>query len=125
MNYKKNYLLGSTLLALAVMLGAFGAHGLKKIVSAELIQTYQTGITYHYYHAFGLLFLGVISQLNPQLNVKKTMMAFVFGILFFSFNCYLYVVTQVKTFAMIVPLGGVAFILGWLLLAKEIYKELK
>ena len=125
MNFKKPYLLGTSLLALAVIIGAFGAHGIKKMVTTDLLQTYQTGVTYHYYHAFGLLILGVVAQLNPSFKSKNIMYAFMVGILFFSFNCYLYTLTQIKTFAMIVPLGGVSFIVGWVLFIKEIYKEIK
>lgn len=117
---KRIYILAAILMALAVMIGAFGAHGLKEIVTGKYIETYKTGVTYHFYHALGIFLVGILSQLNPQLNFKKVGILFLIGILLFSVNCYLYAITQIKTFAMIVPIGGVSLILGWLLLAKSL-----
>lgn len=103
---------GSFLLALAVVSGAFGAHGLEGKLDARLIETYQTGVTYHFYHAFGLLFVGVLEHLF-QKSFKFTRIFFLLGIILFSGNCYLYALSGVRNFALIVPLGGVAYILGW------------
>lgn len=114
---KRILLLGSILAALAVMIGAFGAHGLKNIVEANLLQTFETGVRYHFYHAFALLFLGILKLNLPQLKTNLTSLAFAVGILLFSFNCYFYVISGVKIFAILVPIGGVLFILGWLALA--------
>ena len=119
------YIIGCTTLLLAVLLGAFGAHGLKNLVEPQYIETYKTGITYQFYHGFALLFIGALSQLNPQLALNKAATAFIFGILLFSFNCYLYTLTQIKTFAMVVPIGGVSFILGWGFLIAILLKEKK
>lgn len=119
------YLLGCITLLLAVLLGAFGAHGLKNLVEPQYIETYKTGITYQFYHGFGLLFIGILSQLNPQAALNKAATAFIFGIVLFSFNCYLYTLTQVKTFAMVVPIGGVSFVLGWGFLIAILFKEKK
>lgn len=118
---KGTYLIAAFFMALAVMIGAFGAHGLKEIVTGKFIQAYKTGVTYHFYHTFGIFLVGVLSQLNPQINLKKVAVLFLVGILLFSFNCYLYALTQIKVFAMIVPIGGASFILGWLLMAKKLF----
>lgn len=104
--------LGTALLALGVVIGAFGAHGLKNFVTAEKLVTFETGVRYHFYHAFGLVLLGLF-QLHSTAKLNVTRWAFLVGILLFSFNCYFYVLSDVKTFAMIVPLGGVLFIIGW------------
>ena len=113
---KRSLLSGSLFLFLAVLIGAFGAHGLKKLVTPELLATFETGVRYHFYHAMGLLFLGLLELRLPEINLSKAASAFVVGILLFSFNCYFYVLTGTKIFAMIVPVGGTLFALGWFML---------
>lgn len=114
---KTAWILGAITLALAVMIGAFGAHGLKNLVTPEKLVTFETGVRYHFYHGFGIIFLAVFAQLNPLVSIKKSLICFVVGILLFSFNCYFYVLSDVKVFAMIVPIGGLMFILGWIFLS--------
>src|SRR5690606_38622942 len=92
-------------LGLAVMIGAFGAHGLEKSVEPKLLQTFETGVRYHFYHGFGLLFLGLFQGQFPAAKTRLIFFAFLVGTLLFSFNCYFYVLSGVKTFAMVVPLG--------------------
>jgi uncharacterized membrane protein YgdD (TMEM256/DUF423 family) len=119
---KRSFVVGALLLALAVLIGAFGAHGLKNLVEAEKLVTFETGVRYHFYHGFGILLIGFFSQLFPQAKMNISFFSFVVGILLFSFNCYFYVLTGIKVFAMIVPLGGVLFVLGWIMLMKEALK---
>lgn len=119
---KKSLVLGSALLALAVLIGAFGAHGLKNLVEPEKLVTFETGVRYHFYHAFGILILGVLQQLFQNVRVNLSLYSFFVGILLFSFNCYLYVITGIKTFAMIVPVGGLLFVLGWIVLSVKMLK---
>ena len=119
---KKSLVLGSALLALAVLIGAFGAHGLKNLVEAEKLVTFETGVRYHFYHAFGILILGALQQLFQNVRLNLSLYSFFVGILLFSFNCYLYVVTGIKTFAMIVPVGGLLFVLGWIVLSVKMLK---
>lgn len=119
---------GTFILFLAVLFGAFGAHGLEKnIDNVKLLKTFQTGVRYQFYHGFGLLFVGIFQQQYKSINFKPILILFLTGIILFSFNCYLYTLTEIKTFAMIVPVGGVAFIIGWLgLFMKFIkFKEVK
>lgn len=99
------------LLGLAVLIGAFGAHGLKNMVEEKYLQTFQTGVTYHFYHALGLLVLALWDR--EKAIFKKAPYFLLFGMLIFSFNCYLYALTQAKFFAMIVPIGGVFMVIGW------------
>lgn len=109
---RSSLLAGTGLLALAVLIGAFGAHGLKNMVTPEKLVTFETGVRYHFYHAFGLVLLGLF-QLHSQAKLKVSHFAFIAGILLFSFNCYFYVLSDVKVFAMIVPIGGIMFVVGW------------
>lgn len=122
MKAKTIIFLAALLLALGVLIGAFGAHGLQKMVEAEKLVTFETGVRYHFFHSLGLLAVGIISLIRPQFNNKKTVLFFLAGIILFSFNCYFYVLTGIKTFAMIVPLGGVSFIFGWVSLMLGIRK---
>lgn len=113
---KRSLVLGSLLLALAVLIGAFGAHGLKSFVDADKLVTFETGVRYHFFHAFGLMIVGILQQMFQNLRLNVSVYAFLVGILLFSFNCYFYVLSGMKMFAMIVPVGGVLFVLGWIVL---------
>src|SRR5215211_6726935 len=101
-------ILGTLLAALAVALGAFGAHGLKKLVDAETISIYQTGVQYQMYHALALIiggivcFSGSLYLLSSFRAMNKTVPGFVYPI---------------------TPLGGILFILGWLLLLFALIKK--
>lgn len=119
---RKFFITGCLLLALAVLIGAFGAHGLKNIVTPEKLITFETGVRYHFYHGFGLVIVAILQQFLPDMKLSSSFYAFIVGILLFSFNCYFYVLSGIKVFAMIVPVGGVMFVVGWILLA---YKALK
>lgn len=104
-------------LFLAVALGAFGAHGLKGRVAPELLSTWQTGVLYHLVHALGALVLGLWDKQEGAWP-WRLMMA---GTLFFSGNCYLYVLTGFRTFALAVPLGGALFLAAWALLGAKLW----
>jgi uncharacterized membrane protein YgdD (TMEM256/DUF423 family) len=119
---RKGLLIGLALLALAVLIGAFGAHGLRSIVTEERLATFETGVRYHFYHGFGILMAAFFQQLFPQAKMSMVINCFLVGILLFSFDCYFYVLSGVKVFAMIVPVGGVLFVLGWILMLKESLK---
>lgn len=82
-----SYFWGALLMGIAVLIGAFGAHGLKKIVSESLLETYQTGVFYHFLHALGLLIIGTLQTFNRKFKLKRVTYLFVAGIFFFSFIC--------------------------------------
>ena len=103
---------------LAVTLGAVGAHLLKSQLPAKYMETFETGIRYQVYHSLALLWL---SDKASKVRVF-TPYFFITGIVLFSFNCILYAVTQERAFAMIVPIGGFSFILGWIFLLFELKK---
>jgi uncharacterized membrane protein YgdD (TMEM256/DUF423 family) len=114
---------GALLVGIAVLIGAFGAHGLKALVSPQKLETFETGVRYHFYHGLGLMVLGLFSALFPKAKTHLTYYAFMVGILLFSFNCYLYVLTDIKVFAIIVPVGGLLFVMGWFAFAWTIVKS--
>ena len=99
---------------LAVAIGAFGAHGLKNIITADLINIYKTGVDYHFYHTFALLTLGLSAQWLPKKWLTVSACSFVVGIMLFSGSLYAYAITSAKWLGPITPLGGVCLLLGWL-----------
>jgi len=120
--HKKFIATGALLGAIAVALGAFGAHGLKKIVPAETVQTFQTGVQYQMYHALALLLTGLLYEKCYPKFTRIAGILFIAGIILFSGS--LYVLTAGKAAetssldkaGIITPFGGVAFIAGWLFL---------
>jgi uncharacterized membrane protein YgdD (TMEM256/DUF423 family) len=106
--------------SLAVVLGAFGAHGLKQYVPAETITTFETGVRYQFYHVFALLAVGIIYKDLPLKWLRYAGNCFLIGILLFSGS--LYILTALKAtdtvglsgIGAITPFGGMFFIAGWL-----------
>ncbi len=103
--------------ALAVILGAFGAHGLEKAVDAKMLQRFHTGVEYQFYHTFALFLVGLSGQWWQHRYLAYAGYAFITGIILFSGSLYLYVLSGITGIAMITPLGGTAFIVGWGLFA--------
>jgi uncharacterized membrane protein YgdD (TMEM256/DUF423 family) len=104
--------------ALAVILGAFGAHALKHRLPPEMLTTFETGVQYQFYHALGLILVGIILQtLRASAMVAAAGWLMLGGILLFSGSLYAISFTGIRSFGMIAPLGGTAFIAAWLLLA--------
>ncbi len=116
-------LLGSINSFLAVALGAFGAHGLKHRLPADLMAVYQTGVQYHLFHALGLLLIGLLIQqavVSALANWAGWLIAV--GIVLFSGSLYALSISGVRALGMITPLGGLAFLAGWLLLAVAVWQ---
>lgn len=114
----------SILLALAVAIGAFGAHGLKSHLSGEMIQIYKTGVEYHFYHALGLLLIGVLAISFPSELLKWSAIFLAAGILLFSGSLYVLAITGIKWLGAITPFGGLSFIAGWVLLFVAVLKNI-
>jgi uncharacterized membrane protein YgdD (TMEM256/DUF423 family) len=111
-------LLGSLSAFLGVALGAFGAHGLKSRVTPEMLTVWQTGVLYHLVHALGLVLIGILCQLLPDASlVRSAGWALLGGTVLFSGSLYVMVLSDIRALGIITPLGGVAFLVGWLLLA--------
>lgn len=109
--------LGALLAGIAVMLGAFGAHGLEGRVSPDRVETFRTGVEYQMYHALALLFVGWAAAQGWGPLLHWAGYCFLAGILIFSGSLYLLVLTDTGWLGAVTPLGGVAFIVGWALLA--------
>ncbi len=122
---KQRLLVASVLGMLAVILGAFGAHGLEKLVDARMLQRFHTGVEYQFYHTFALFAVGLLHGQLPARWLNYAGIAFITGIVLFSGSLYLYVLTGITAIAMITPIGGMAFIVGWLLLAVAVQNGLK
>ncbi|MFI5133191.1 MAG: DUF423 domain-containing protein [Chitinophagales bacterium] len=121
---------GSIFGALAVVLGAFGAHGLQQITSdEEIIHGFQTGVQYQMYHALALLAVAVIYEKFPNKWVKWAGVSFVTGIILFSGSLYLLAALKisgsnlVKVAGPITPVGGLLLIAGWLFLLMGVIKK--
>ncbi|WP_429886111.1 DUF423 domain-containing protein [Geoalkalibacter halelectricus] len=111
-------ILGSLNAFLGVALGAFGAHGLKSKVAPEMLATWNTAVQYHLVHALGLLVIGILCHLMPGAMLVRIAGWLIFlGVLLFSGSLYVMVLTGIRGIGMITPIGGVAFLIGWLLLA--------
>ena len=108
--------IGAILGLLAVIIGAFGAHGLEGKLDSNALTRYQTGVEYHFYHTGAVLIIGILYQDYKMRLLKLSGLFFIVGTLIFSGSLYAYALTGVKTFGMITPLGGICFILGWVLL---------
>ena len=111
-------LLGSLNALIGVGLGAFGAHGLKTKVAPEMLTVWNTAVHYHLIHALSLLLIGILCHLMADAPLIKTAgWSILVGIILFSGSLYAMVLTGTKQLGMITPIGGVAFLLGWLLIA--------
>jgi uncharacterized membrane protein YgdD (TMEM256/DUF423 family) len=114
--------LGSLSGCLAVGLGAFAAHGLRARVSAEALATFEVGARYHMYHALALLGVAWASARWPGSATLWSGWLFIAGTVLFSGSLYLLSTTGQRWLGAITPLGGVAFLLGWILLAMAAWR---
>lgn len=109
--------LGAVLMFLGVALGAFGAHALRSRLSADMLQVFETGVRYHFYHSLALFAVGWLAETHPSPWVSAAGAAFAIGVFVFSGSLYVLAVSGVKGWGAITPLGGLAFLVGWALLA--------
>ncbi|MCB2222499.1 MAG: DUF423 domain-containing protein [Bacteroidetes bacterium] len=110
-------------MAMAVIIGAFGAHGLKSHLPEELMQTFKTGVEYHFYHALGLLLIGVLSFYMPSGLLNWSAFFLGIGIVIFSGSLYLLALTGIRWIGAITPIGGLSFIVGWVFLFLAAWKK--
>ncbi|MGY8780250.1 MAG: DUF423 domain-containing protein [Fidelibacterota bacterium] len=120
----KNWIVfGLFLAALAVTLGAFGAHGLKSKVSPADLAIFETSVRYHMYHALGLILIGILGfHYNFQI-IQLPAVLLSIGILLFSGSLYILVFAGLRWMGAITPIGGIALIAGWILLAIRLIKS--
>jgi uncharacterized membrane protein YgdD (TMEM256/DUF423 family) len=118
---------GAVLGMIAIILGAFGAHALKKVLSMEELSTFETGVRYQMYHALFLIFIGIINELS-QKTKKIIYNLVVFGVLLFSGSIYLLATNTLTSFdfkviGFITPIGGLLLILAWVVLLFHFIKK--
>lgn len=110
--------LGAIAMFLAVALGAFGAHALKNQLAPDMLAIFRTGVEYHFYHALGLLAVGLVSMRMPESRSLRASGALMTaGIVIFSGSLYLLALTGTRWLGAVTPIGGVCFIAAWLVLA--------
>ena len=108
---------GAVYALLAVAFGAFGAHALEARLSESMLATYETGIRYQMYHALGLILIGLLGDKSSgQQALAWSARLLHIGILVFSGSLYVLTLTGFTKLGMITPIGGVAFIAGWVML---------
>ncbi len=117
---KWSFFCGALNMAFSIILGAMLAHYLESVISARQMQTFETGNRYHMIHSMAFFLLGLF-QINFKINIKVLFIILWLGIILFSLNCYLYAVTEIKLFAILVPLGGMSFIFFWVFLAYKFF----
>lgn len=120
--------IGATAAGIAVILGAFGAHALKEKLAVDQIQVFETAVRYQVYHAFALIMLGILSEKFGSSLLNYSGYLFILGIILFSGSLYLLSTRSLsgldgKILGPITPLGGLCFIIAWLLFAISIFKK--
>lgn len=113
----------------AVVLGAFGAHGLKELVDAKSVASFETGVTYQMYHAFLLFVLGLLPGISEEVK-RRAFYLVVLGVALFSFSIYLLAINSLvefdfKVIAFITPIGGALLIGAWGLLGYHLVRNKK
>src|SRR5690606_7196411 len=112
---------GSFLMAATIAIGAFGAHGLKEMLDAAALNTFEVGVRYQTYHVLAILGLGIATGISPELK-RRIFWFFIIGIFLFSGSIYLLSMNSMlpfnaKSIGFITPIGGLVFIIGWIMLA--------
>lgn len=134
MSTRKSLIAGAVFGLLAVILGAFGAHWLKQAIlhwdlspdeQAGRLAAWEVGVRYQMYHALALLAVGLLGWLQPGASLRIAGLGFTVGVLIFSGCLYAFVLTGVSALGMIVPLGGLCQIVGWIALLVAACRPLK
>lgn len=115
--------LGALNAFLAVAAGAFGAHALKARLTPDMLAVFETGARYHMYHALGLLAVGLLAHARPSGLLQGAGVAMLVGIALFSGSLYALALSGVRALGAITPLGGLGFLVGWLLLALAAWRS--
>jgi uncharacterized membrane protein YgdD (TMEM256/DUF423 family) len=116
------FILASLSAFIAVAAGAFGAHGLKVRLSADLLNTFEIGVRYHIYHAFALFVVAWAYTRWPNALTVTAGWLFVAGIIIFSGSLYTLAMSGLRWLGAITPIGGLAFLAGWLCLAWAVWR---
>ena len=121
---KKFLVIATLFMASAIALGAFGAHGLKKILEPEMLKVFHTGVEYQFYNTFGLFFASIIYILKPNSKkVRLSLILIIVGTLIFSISLYALTILNMPILGAITPIGGTLQIIAYLLLCFGILKD--
>ncbi len=126
---KQLYILtGAAMAGLAVALGALGAHALAEKIEPQHLDTFKTGVLYHMYHAFAIIIVGILYRYRQTPHLKNAFIAFVLGIILFSGSLYLMTIGRLigknfKWVGPITPVGGLGFMVGWVLVILAFYRK--
>ena len=123
MDARKTLGVAGALIALATVFGAFGAHALKAHLSQDKLQVYETAVRYHFYHALGLLAIGVLLRSADSELLRWSAVLVVIGIILFSGSLYLLTFGAPRPLGIVTPFGGLALILGWILFAVTVCRR--
>ena len=117
---------GALLMLLGVILGAFGAHALQKVLTLKQLASYQTGVLYQQLHSLALILVGVIALVTPDSRwLSRAAVLFGVGIFFFSGSIYAMTLGAPRWLGMVAPVGGIGFMLAWLALALHAGKGIR
>ena len=122
-NSRLLFAIASLYFALAIAIGAFGAHGLENVVSVKLLETYNTGVEYHFYNTLGLMFLAIIINFNNSKKIVIASWLVIIGMTIFSFSLYFLVLLDKPILGAVTPIGGVLLIIAWILATIGILKD--
>ena len=120
--FKVGLISGSIFAMLSVILGAFGAHSLKNYLSEYSLSIFQTGVFYQFIHSLGILFIALLSYSIENIDFNLSIWFFILGIILFSGSLYILAISDIKWLGAITPIGGMFFILGWLVLVIKSFK---
>lgn len=123
MSPQLSLLMGAVYGFLGVAFGAFGAHALKARLSAELLAVWKTAVEYQFYHALALLLVGLLMLQKPSSGLANAALCFALGVLVFSGSLYAYALSGLRWLGAITPLGGLLFLVGWVLLIWAAWKR--
>jgi uncharacterized membrane protein YgdD (TMEM256/DUF423 family) len=108
---------------LSVMLGAFAAHGLKSRLTEAMLLTFQTGVQYQFYHSLGLILIVILYRQQPNGLLAWSGAFMLAGIILFSGSLYALALSQIRWFGPITPLGGLCFIVAWIMFVVAVIKN--
>jgi uncharacterized membrane protein YgdD (TMEM256/DUF423 family) len=111
------------LLALATVFGAFGAHALKAQLAPDRLQVYETAVRYHFFHALGLLGIGLTLRFVDSSPIRWAVVLVVLGIVLFSGSLYALTFGAPRALGIVTPLGGLALIAGWICFAAGAWRS--
>jgi uncharacterized membrane protein YgdD (TMEM256/DUF423 family) len=123
MDARKTLAIAGALIALATVLGAFGAHALKAHLPADRLQVYETAVRYHFLHSLGLLAIGILLRSMDGELLRWSAILVLAGVILFSGSLYLLTFGAPRFMGVVTPIGGLALIGGWILFAVTVLRQ--